>query len=57
MKTDWYTNLVPPKDRRERQLWGLACMRVYRGAKRRRDKGLTEFAALWAYGTQLVKVS
>ena len=56
-KTDWYSNLLPPEDRRERELWRQATLRVYRGAHRRKDKRLAEFAAMWAYGCDLVKLT
>ena len=38
------------------KLWFRALLRVYRSAKRRKDRKLAEFAALLAYGTQLVKL-
>lgn len=54
---DWYTNLVTPEDQRERKLWQDAYLRVYRGARRRGDKRLAEFAALLAYACDLVKLT
>ena len=52
----WYQKLVPAWERRERALWIPALMRVYRGA-RGRDPGLADFAAAWAYGCTLVRIT